>query len=96
VGNTARVAKEANVRFILVSALAVDRPASKSFRITNMLGGYADSIMDAKPRGEEKVRATLKDYVIVWPGVLMGGGQPLRRWRGTQPGGLLKGRAEPG
>jgi hypothetical protein len=86
VGNTARVAKEANVRFILVSALAVDRPASKSFRITNMLGGYADSIMDAKPRGEEKVRATLKDYVIVWPGVLMGGGAtfaPLA-WNSTR------------
>eukprot|EP00978_Attheya_sp_CCMP212_P017943 scaffold48480_cov56-Attheya_sp.AAC.1 len=73
VGNAAQVAKDANARFILVSALAVDRPNSKSFQMTNTLGGNFDGIMDAKFRGEERVRKTLKDYVIVRPGVLMGG-----------------------
>eukprot|EP00550_Attheya_septentrionalis_P005995 CAMPEP_0198293940 /NCGR_PEP_ID=MMETSP1449-20131203/19673_1 /TAXON_ID=420275 /ORGANISM="Attheya septentrionalis, Strain CCMP2084" /LENGTH=373 /DNA_ID=CAMNT_0043993707 /DNA_START=58 /DNA_END=1176 /DNA_ORIENTATION=+ len=73
VGNAAQVAKDANARFILVSALAVDRPNSKSFQMTNTLGGNFDGIMDAKLRGEERVRKTLKDYVIVRPGVLMGG-----------------------
>jgi dTDP-4-dehydrorhamnose reductase len=73
VGNAAQVAKDANARFILVSALAVDRPNSKSFQMTNTLGGNFDGIMDAKFKGEERVRKTLKDYVIVRPGVLMSG-----------------------
>ena len=60
----------------MVSALAVDRPDSKSFQITNTLGGNLKGIMDAKLQGEQKVRQTLndtKDYVIVRPGVLMNG-----------------------
>jgi hypothetical protein len=69
------VAKEANARFILISALGVDQPKLMPFQITNTLGGYVDSIMGAKlwGEGEEKLRATLKDYMIVWPGVLVGG-----------------------
>ena len=51
-GNTMQMAKEANTCFILVLAVAVDRPESKLFQITNTLGGYVDSIMDAKPRGK--------------------------------------------
>lgn len=76
VGNAAQVAKDTKARFILVSALAVDRPDSNSFQMTNTLGGNYDGIMDSKFRGEERVRSTLskdKNYVIVRPGVLMGG-----------------------
>jgi uncharacterized protein YbjT (DUF2867 family) len=74
VGNAALVAKALNARLIVVSALAVDRPDSKSFKMTNTIGGNFNGIMDAKRNGEEKVRATLagsKDYVIVRPGVLL-------------------------
>jgi dTDP-4-dehydrorhamnose reductase len=73
VGNAARIAKEISARFILISALAVDRPDSQSFQITNTLGGRLNGIMDAKFEGENSVRRTLKDYVIVRPGVLMNG-----------------------
>lgn len=76
VGNAAEVARDLNARFILVSALAVDRPNSKSYQITNALGGHLDRIMDAKLQGENKVRSILsknKDYIIIRPGVLMRG-----------------------
>jgi dTDP-4-dehydrorhamnose reductase len=73
VGNTARLAKEIGARLIVISALAVDRPDSQSFQITNTLGGRLNGIMDAKLEGEISVRRTLKDYVIVRPGVLMNG-----------------------
>jgi hypothetical protein len=76
VGNAAEAALDLKARFILVSALAVDRPKSKSFQITNTLGGNYQGIMDAKLQGEEKVRKIFsrkKDYVIIRPGVLMNG-----------------------
>jgi len=73
VANAAQIAKELGARFVLISALAVDRPASKSFQMTNTLGGNYNGIMDAKLEGENKVRSILKDYVIVRPGVLMAG-----------------------
>jgi hypothetical protein len=76
VGNAALAAKALDARLIVISALAVDRPDSESFKITNTLGGRLNGIMDAKRTGEEKVRRTLsqsKDYVIVRPGVLMAG-----------------------
>lgn len=76
VGNAAEVARDLNVRFILLSALAVDRPNSKSYQITNTLGGHLDGIMDAKLQGENKVRSILsknKQYMIIRPGVLMNG-----------------------
>jgi hypothetical protein len=76
VGNAALAAKALDARLIVISALAVDRPNSESFKITNTLGGRLNGIMDAKRAGEEKVRRTLsqnKDYVIVRPGVLMSG-----------------------
>lgn len=77
VGNAAKISKELGSRFILISALAVDRPESKSFKITNKLGGNLNGIMDAKMNGENKVRSILggksRDYVIIRPGVLMNG-----------------------
>jgi dTDP-4-dehydrorhamnose reductase len=73
VGNAALVAKKLGARLIVVSAMAVDRPESKSYQVTNTLGGNLNGIMDAKRQGEQKVRSTLNDYVIVRPGVLMGG-----------------------
>lgn len=77
VGNAAEAALDLNARLILVSALAVDRPNSKSYQVTNTLGGNLNGIMDAKLAGENKVREILnkkKDYVIIRPGVLMNGG----------------------
>jgi dTDP-4-dehydrorhamnose reductase len=71
--NAAQLAKEMNARLVLISALAVDRPESQSFQITNTLGGRLNGIMDAKLAGENSVRQTLKDYIIVRPGVLMNG-----------------------
>jgi nucleoside-diphosphate-sugar epimerase len=79
VGNAAAAAKELDVRLVVVSALAVDRPDSKSFQITNTLGGNLNGIMDAKRQGEESVRKILeksKNYVIVRPGVLLSGKSP--------------------
>ena len=73
VQNAALLAKEIKARFVLISALAVDRPDSQSFQITNTLGGRLNGIMDAKLAGENSVRKTLKDFVIVRPGVLMNG-----------------------
>lgn len=73
VGHAAEAARTLNARFILVSALAVDRPESKSYKITNTLGGNLDKIMDAKRQGEDKVRSTLKNYVIIRPGPLLNG-----------------------
>lgn len=77
VGNAAIAAKALGARLIVVSALAVDRPDSKSFQMTNTLGGTFNGIMDAKRQGEQRVRDTLsksgKDYVIVRPGPLMSG-----------------------
>jgi uncharacterized protein YbjT (DUF2867 family) len=77
VGNAALAAKALGARLIVVSALAVDRPDSKSFKMTNTLGGTFNGIMDAKRQGEQQVRDTLsksgKDYVIIRPGPLMSG-----------------------
>lgn len=75
VANAATAAKELGVRFVLVSALGVDRPKSKGYQMTNSLGGNYDGIMDAKRQGEEKVRTILaksKNYMIVRPGPLLG------------------------
>lgn len=74
VGNAALAAKKLDARLVVVSALGVDRPDSKGFKMTNTIGGNFNGIMDAKRNGEEKVRATLigsKDYVIVRPGPLL-------------------------
>ena len=71
VANAAAAAKALDARFILVSALGVDRPESKGFKMTNSLGGNYDKIMDAKRHGEEKTRSILakgKNYMIVRPG----------------------------
>jgi len=59
--------------FVLISALAVDRPNSQSYQITNTLGGKYNGIMDAKYNGENKTKKILKgnNYVIIRPGVLM-------------------------
>ena len=73
VGNTAVLAKKFNTRLVVISALALDRPESKSYQITNTLGGTLNGIMDAKRNGEEKVRSQLKDYVIIRPGPLLNG-----------------------
>jgi nucleoside-diphosphate-sugar epimerase len=75
VANAANVAKSLGARFVLVSALGVDRPDSKGFQMTNSLGGNYDKIMDAKRQGEDKVRSILsktKNYIIVRPGPLLG------------------------
>jgi dTDP-4-dehydrorhamnose reductase len=74
VENVARACKDVGAKFILISALAVDRPDSKSFKITNTIGGYMDKIMDAKLNGEMKTREIMgKDYIIIRPGVLLSG-----------------------
>lgn len=71
--------KEIGALFVLISALAVDRPDSKSFQMTNTLGGNYQGIMDAKLNGETKTRKIFapggakSDYVIVRPGVLLNG-----------------------
>jgi len=75
VANAAAAAKALDVRFVLVSALGVDRPESKGFIMTNSLGGNYDNIMDAKRQGEEKTRSVLsksKNYMIIRPGPLLG------------------------
>ncbi len=74
VGNVAEACKEVGAKLVLVSALALDRPNSKSYQITNTIGGYLDKIMDAKLNGENKIRTTLgDDYIIIRPGVLLSG-----------------------
>lgn len=75
VGNSAAAAKALDVRFVLISALGIDRPDSKGYQMTNSLGGNYDKIMDAKRHGEEKTKDLLsksKNYVIVRPGPLLG------------------------
>ena len=73
-----------NMRLILISALALDRPDSKSYQITNTMGGFIDKIMDEKLRGEEAVRNIMiggnkggskgpGNYVIIRPGPLLSG-----------------------
>jgi len=70
-----------DIRLVLISALALDRPDCKSYQITNTMGGYIDKIMDEKFRGEEAVRTIMKgkgksapgNYVIVRPGPLLSG-----------------------
>jgi len=77
VEKVARACNDIGAIFILISALAVDRPESKSFQITNTLGGKYNGIMDAKYNGEMKTRKIFSkgksDYVIVRPGVLLNG-----------------------
>jgi uncharacterized protein YbjT (DUF2867 family) len=94
VGNAAQVAKTLKARMVLISALAVDRPDSTSFQMTNTIGGNYNGIMDAKRNGEAKVRATLKDYVILRPGVLFstksrGGAKDIEINQGDTIGGGL-------
>ena len=75
-----------DIRLVLVSALALDRPDSKSYQITNTMGGFIDKIMDEKLRGEEAVRTIMNggnkgvgkggrpgNYVIIRPGPLLSG-----------------------
>ena len=70
----ARAAKYVGAELILISALAVDRPESKSFKITNTIGGHLDKIMEAKLNGEMKMKEIMgNDYVIIRPGVLLSG-----------------------
>jgi len=75
VGIVAKAAQTVGAKMILVSALAVDKPESRSFQITNTIGGYMNGIMDAKINGEGKVRSTMakNNYVIIRPGVLLSG-----------------------
>jgi hypothetical protein len=82
VEKVAKACKEIGAIFVLISALAVDRPDSKSFQMTNTLGGNYQGIMDAKYNGEVKTRTVFSsgggsgktaDYVIVRPGVLLNG-----------------------
>lgn len=68
----------ASCLFVLISALAVDRPDSKSYQITNTLGGNYKGIMDAKFNGEKKLKELFASssntkYVIIRPGVLLNG-----------------------
>lgn len=72
-----------DIRLVLISALALDRPDSKSYQITNTMGGFIDRIMDEKLRGEEAVRSIMRggkgggkgpgNYVIIRPGPLLSG-----------------------
>jgi NAD(P)-dependent dehydrogenase (short-subunit alcohol dehydrogenase family) len=74
VANAAQVAKDAKAKLIIISSIAVDRPDSKSFQMTNSLGSYVDKIMDAKLLGEQKAIEIMGkggNYVIIRPGVLM-------------------------
>lgn len=75
--NAAKAAKATGAKLVLVSALALDRPDSKSYQITNTMGGFIDKIMDEKLRGEEDVRNIMGrgkgDYAIVRPGPLFSG-----------------------
>jgi hypothetical protein len=73
VGVAAKISDEAKARLVVISALAVDRPESKSYQITNTIGGNFNGIMDAKRQGEDKVRKATKDYIILRPGVLLSG-----------------------
>ena len=76
VEKVARACKNLGALFVLVSALAVDRPDSKSYKVTNTLGGNYQGIMDAKNHGEQATRAVFSsggEYVIVRPGVLLNG-----------------------
>ena len=76
VARAAKIAKDLGARFILISALALDRPDSQSYKITNSIGGNYDKIMDAKRQGEDSVRSLLsgtKDSVIIRSGVLLSG-----------------------
>lgn len=74
VGVAAQVAQALKAKLVVISALAVDRPDSKSFQITNTIGGNFNGIMDAKRQGEEKVRQVMKkNYVIIRPGFLFSG-----------------------
>lgn len=81
VGTMARIAATMGARFVLVSALAVDRPDSQSYKVTNSIGGNYDKIMDAKLLGEQQTKQAFagkgvphkNDYVIVRPGVLLSG-----------------------
>jgi hypothetical protein len=78
---------EQGAMFILISALAVDRPKSQSYQMTNTLGGKYNGIMDAKYNGEQKTKQILSkskksSYTIIRPGVLMQGKSP------TGPNGL--------
>jgi len=74
VANAARVAESLGIRFVLVSALGIDRPESKGYQMTNTLGGNYNGIMDAKRQGEEKGRKEMtksKNYIIIRPGPLI-------------------------
>lgn len=73
--NVARACKSVGAKLILISALAVDRPDSRSFQVTNTIGGYLDKIMDAKLQGEKNVKDIMgiDGYTIIRPGVLLNG-----------------------
>lgn len=75
--NAAMVAKKYGTSLIVISSLAIDRPDSRSFKVTNSIGGNFDKIMDAKRIGEDKVREIMGKgkgrYVIIRPGPLITG-----------------------
>mmetsp|Transcript_37684 Transcript_37684/g.82123 ORF Transcript_37684/g.82123 Transcript_37684/m.82123 type:complete len:388 (-) Transcript_37684:1842-3005(-) len=76
--NAAMACSGGGCKLVLVSALALDRPDSKSYQITNTMGGFIDKIMDEKLRGEDEVRKAMGgrgkgDYVIIRPGPLLSG-----------------------
>ncbi|GMH74518.1 hypothetical protein TrST_g2279 [Triparma strigata] len=80
-----------STRLVLISALAVDRPDSQGYKMTNSMGGVVDGIMYQKLRGEDEVRKKVKDYVIIRPGVLVNGkdGGPVEIAQGDYLGGGL-------
>lgn len=75
VETVAKACRALQADLILISALAVDRPESRSFQITNTIGGYMDHMMDAKLHGETKAKTIMgkNGYVILRPGVLLNG-----------------------
>ena len=78
-------------KLVLVSALAVTRPESQGYKMTNSMGGVVDGIMSYKLQGEDAVRKTTKNYAIIRPGVLVSGkgGGPIEVAQGDYQGGGL-------
>ena len=80
-------------KLILISALAVSRPDSQGYKMTNSMGGVVDGIMSYKLQGEDAVRRSIKNYAIVRPGVLVsgkGGGEIEVAQGDFQGGGLSR------
>ena len=78
-------------KLVLVSALAVSRPDSQGYKMTNSMGGVVDGIMSYKLQGEDAVRKAAKNYAIIRPGVLVSGkgSGPVEVAQGDYQGGGL-------